>query len=60
VTDPKGEVLFSATRGEVEIGSESLRVTGGAVFEGSVQTPVVRADSGYDLRYEKDAKNNVL
>ncbi|CAB3387440.1 Hypothetical predicted protein [Cloeon dipterum] len=50
VTDPKGEVLFSATKGEVEIGAESLRVTGGVVFEGSVQTPVVRAESGFDLK----------
>ena len=25
---------------------------GGAVFEGSIQTPLVRAESGNDLRYE--------
>ncbi|XP_065346272.1 delta-sarcoglycan-like isoform X1 [Cloeon dipterum] len=57
VTDSKGDVLFSATRSEVEVGADSLRVTGGAVFEGSVQTPVVRADSGFDLRLESPTRS---
>ncbi|XP_059482697.1 delta-sarcoglycan [Neocloeon triangulifer] len=57
VTDPKGEVLFSATRGEVEIRAETLRVTGGAVFDGSVQTPMVRADSGYELKLESPTRS---
>lgn len=38
---------------EVFLGAETLRVTGegGTVFSGSVQTPLVRAESGHDLRY---------
>lgn len=52
VMDDRGRVLFSASRHEVEVGAEALRVSGegGAVFTGSVQTPMVRADPGHDLR----------
>lgn len=55
VVDERGRVLFSASRHEVEVGAEALRVSGegGAVFSGSVQTPMVRADPGHDLRYVK-------
>ncbi|KAJ9591020.1 hypothetical protein L9F63_027772, partial [Diploptera punctata] len=51
VTDTRGTVLFSADRKEVVVGAEVLRVTGngGAVFDGTVQTPLVRADSGNEL-----------
>lgn len=53
ITDPRGELLFSANKDQVVVGAETLRVTGvgGAVFKGSVQTPMVRAESGRDLRY---------
>jgi hypothetical protein len=45
-------VLFSADREQVIVGAEMLRVTGdgGAVFQGSVQTPLVRGESGRGLR----------
>lgn len=45
-------VLFSADNREVVVGSESLRVAGegGAAFSGSVQTTLVRAEPGNDLR----------
>lgn len=54
VTDDRGRVLFSANRREVVVGAEELRVSGegGVVFDGSVQTPLVRADPGRDLRLE--------
>ncbi|XP_048511016.1 delta-sarcoglycan isoform X3 [Athalia rosae] len=59
VTDPRGEVLFSADKEEVVVGAEMLRVTGvgGAVFRGSVQTPLVRAESGHDLRLESATRS---
>lgn len=52
ITDPRGGVLFSADREQVVVGAEMLRVTGvgGAVFRGSVQTPLVRAESSHPLR----------
>lgn len=52
ITDPRGGLLFSADRERVIIGAETLRVTGvgGAIFKGSVQTPLVSAESGHNLR----------
>ncbi|XP_012288120.1 delta-sarcoglycan isoform X2 [Orussus abietinus] len=54
VTDSKGEILFSADHEEVVVGAKMLRVTGvgGAVFQGSVQTPLVMAGSGRELTLE--------
>ncbi|XP_057377649.1 zeta-sarcoglycan-like [Daphnia carinata] len=54
VTNSKQELLFAANRKEVVVGADILRVSGvgGAVFEGSIQTPLVRAESGNDLRLE--------
>lgn len=51
ITDTRGVLLFSATPDAVEVGAETLKVTGqgGAVFGGSVQTPLVRASSGNQL-----------
>ncbi|XP_046394688.1 delta-sarcoglycan-like isoform X2 [Ischnura elegans] len=59
VSDPRGTVLFSADQKEVMVGAEVLRVTGtgGAIFDGTVQTPVVRADSGNDLRLESPTRS---
>ena len=61
VSDHKGRVLFSADKKEVVVGASLLRVTGqgGAVFDASVQTPAVRADSGSDLRYSTTPPNKV-
>lgn len=52
VTDDRGRILFSANRREVVVGAETLRVSGegGVVFDGSVQTSLVRAEPGHDLR----------
>lgn len=50
--DDRGAILFSVDDDEVFLGAETLRVTGegGTVFSGSIQTPLVRAESGNDLR----------
>ncbi|XP_050426502.1 delta-sarcoglycan isoform X2 [Adelges cooleyi] len=58
VTDTRGEILFSADRSKVIVGAQELKVTGlgGAVFDGSVQTPMVRADSRHDLRLESASR----
>lgn len=50
VVDPNGEVLFAATKGMVQVGADSLSVTGSAKFDGSVQTPLVRAEAGKELK----------
>ncbi|XP_033609788.1 delta-sarcoglycan isoform X2 [Cryptotermes secundus] len=59
VTDTRGTVLFSADKNEVVVGAEVLRVTGdgGAIFDGTVQTPLVRADSGNELRLESPTRS---
>lgn len=52
ITDPGGGVLFSADKEQVVVGAQTLRVTGdgGAVFHGSVQTPLVRGELDRDLK----------
>lgn len=59
ITDPRGGLLFSADRERVIIGAETLRVTGvgGAIFKGSVQTPLVSAESGHNLRLESATRS---
>ncbi|KAK3910986.1 Delta-sarcoglycan [Frankliniella fusca] len=59
VQDAKGRTLFSADKKEVVVGASLLRVTGqgGAVFDASVQTPAVRADSGSDLKLESPTRS---
>lgn len=59
ITDPQGGVLFSADREQVIVGAEMLRVTGdgGAVFQGSVQTPLVRGESGRGLKLESATRS---
>lgn len=59
ITDPRGGILFSADREQVVVGAEMLRVTGdgGAVFQGSVQTPLVRGESGRGLRLESATRS---
>lgn len=48
----QGAILFSANHREVEVGAENLKVSGegGTTFSGSVQTTLVRAKPGNDLR----------
>lgn len=50
--DTHGAVLFAADKNEVAIGANSLRIDGegGAIFRESVQTPVVRAEPGRELK----------
>ncbi|XP_066588365.1 zeta-sarcoglycan isoform X2 [Prorops nasuta] len=59
ISDPQGGVLFSADREHVVVGAKMLRVTGdgGAVFQGSVQTSLVRAELGRDLRLESSTRS---
>ncbi|XP_077269541.1 sarcoglycan delta isoform X2 [Temnothorax americanus] len=59
ITDPRGGVLFSADKEQVIVGAEMLRVTGdgGAVFQGSVQTPLVRGESGRGLKLESATRS---
>ncbi|ENN82925.1 hypothetical protein YQE_00675, partial [Dendroctonus ponderosae] len=51
ILDDRGGLMFSADRREVVVGAETLRITGegGSRFSGSVQTRLVRAESGHDL-----------
>ena len=52
ITDPRGRLLFSADKEKVIVGAPTLKVNGigGSVFKGSIQTPLVSAESGQDLR----------
>lgn len=52
ILDDRGSLLFFADKNEVLVGSDSLRVNGdgGTSFRGSVQTTLVRAEAGHDLR----------
>lgn len=45
--------MFSVNSDEVVLGTESLQITGdgGTVFRDSVQTPLVRAAPGNNLKY---------
>lgn len=54
IKDTHGSVLFSADKNEVMIGANSLRIDGdgGAVFRESVQTSVIRAEPGRELKYD--------
>ncbi|XP_048517683.1 delta-sarcoglycan isoform X2 [Dendroctonus ponderosae] len=58
ILDDRGGLLFSADRREVVVGAETLRITGegGSRFSGSVQTRLVRAESGHDLRLESPTR----
>lgn len=54
IKDTHGAVIFSADKNEVMIGASSLRIDGdgGAVFRESVQTSVIRAEPGRELKYD--------
>jgi len=59
VKNSRNEILFSANRREVLVGADILRVSGvgGAVFEGSIQTQVVRAEPGEVLTLESPTRS---
>ncbi|XP_055685232.1 delta-sarcoglycan isoform X2 [Lutzomyia longipalpis] len=59
VTDTHGGNLFAVDRDEVAIGANSLRIDGegGAIFRESIQTPLVRADAGRELRLESPTRS---
>lgn len=56
--DAHGAVVFAADRNEVRIGANVLRVDGdgGIVFRDSVQTPLVRAEPGRELKFESPTR----
>ncbi|XP_074032264.1 sarcoglycan delta isoform X2 [Leptinotarsa decemlineata] len=58
ILDDRGTLLFSVNNSEVTVGSENLRVTGegGTSFSGSVQSTIVRAKSGHELRLESPTR----
>uniref|UniRef100_W5M0Q9 Gamma-sarcoglycan n=1 Tax=Lepisosteus oculatus TaxID=7918 RepID=W5M0Q9_LEPOC len=51
ISSASGKMLFSADEKEVVVGTDKLRVTGpeGALFEHSVETPLVKAQAFKDL-----------
>nr|XP_022902524.1 delta-sarcoglycan-like [Onthophagus taurus] len=59
IMDDQGAVLFSANAEEVVVGARVLRVLGkgGTTFTGSVQTPILRAASGHNLRLESPTRS---
>lgn len=52
IKDINDKTIFSADKNEVVIGANSLRIEGegGALFHESVQTPVIRAEPGRELK----------
>jgi Sarcoglycan complex subunit protein len=52
VADPHGNTIFSADRDSVEIASNSLRIEGqgGVTFKDSIQTNLLKAEPGKDLK----------
>lgn len=52
ITDTQGGNLFSVNGDEVSIGANALRIDGegGAIFRESIQTPLVRADAGREMK----------
>ena len=53
IIDTHGAIVFSADKNEVAIGANSLRVAGegGVIFRESIQTPLIRAEPGRELKY---------
>ncbi|KAK7582203.1 hypothetical protein V9T40_013648 [Parthenolecanium corni] len=54
ITGPRGETLFSANKNEIVFGTGEVRFTGhaGAVFDSSIQTPLIRGHYKRDLTIE--------
>ncbi|KAG3292795.1 gamma-sarcoglycan isoform X2 [Ictidomys tridecemlineatus] len=59
INSKDGKPLFTVDEKEVVVGTDKLRVTGpeGALFEHSVETPLVRADPFQDLRLESPTRS---
>lgn len=59
ILDDRGHVIFSADKNEVMVGADTLRLSGegGTRFSGSIQTRLVRAESGHDLRLESPTRD---
>ncbi|KAF0303148.1 Zeta-sarcoglycan [Amphibalanus amphitrite] len=59
VTDKTGVTLFEASPHQVIVGANTLQVTGngGAVFDGSVATPLVLAEAGDELKLESATRS---
>ncbi|XP_021562479.1 gamma-sarcoglycan [Carlito syrichta] len=59
INSKDGKPLFTVDEKEVVVGTDRLRVTGpeGALFEHSVETPLVRADAFQDLRLESPTRS---
>ncbi|CAG0913953.1 unnamed protein product [Notodromas monacha] len=59
ITSPLGKELFSADQRQVHVGAATLRVSGdgGAVFDGSIQTPLVRAEARHELLLESPTRS---
>ncbi|XP_055525776.1 uncharacterized protein LOC129718754 [Wyeomyia smithii] len=59
VADTHGTTLFGVDRDEVSIGATALRVEGegGVIFKDSIQTPLVRAEAGKDLKLESPTRS---
>ncbi|KAM9320440.1 gamma-sarcoglycan [Gastrophryne carolinensis] len=59
INSDKGKMLFSVDDKEALVGTDKLRVTGpgGALFEHSVETPLVRGDSSKQLRLESPTRS---
>ncbi|MEE6472671.1 hypothetical protein FKM82_009687 [Ascaphus truei] len=59
INSKNGKMLFSVDENEVLVGTDKLRVTGpeGAIFEHSVETPLVRADASKQLRLESPTRS---
>lgn len=53
VIDTHGSVLFAVDKNEVAVGANALRIDGegGAMFRESIQTPLIRAEPGKELKY---------
>ncbi|XP_078513219.1 gamma-sarcoglycan [Lissotriton helveticus] len=58
INSNNGKMLFSANEDEVVVGTDKLRVTGpeGALFEHSVETPLVMGDPSKQLRLESPTR----
>ncbi|XP_039393085.1 gamma-sarcoglycan isoform X4 [Mauremys reevesii] len=54
-----GKPLFTVDENEVVVGTDKLRITGpeGAIFEHSVETPLVRAEAFKSLRLESPTRS---
>lgn len=53
IIDTQGSTLFSADKNEVTIGANSLHIDGegGAIFRESIQTPIIKAEPGRELKF---------